>query len=227
MNEPLYRIRDLTKVFDTAGSRVCALGGVDMDVEAGETVGVVGVSGSGKSTLLHILGALEPPSGGSVFYRGKDLFGRDDGELSVFRNSEIGFVFQFHYLLSEFTALENVMMPCLIARRDASDAERSARDVLQRVGLEGRLHHLPGELSGGEQQRAAIARSMVMEPRVILADEPTGNLDKQTGSSVLDLFCGLNENYGITLVMVTHNGEFAGRMGKTVTISDGTVAYAN
>lgn len=198
-----------------------------MDVSAGETVGVVGVSGSGKSTLLHILGALEPPSGGSVFYRGKDLFGRDDGELSVFRNSEIGFVFQFHYLLSEFTALENVMMPCLIARRDASDAERRARDMLERVGLEGRLHHLPGELSGGEQQRAAIARSMVMEPRVILADEPTGNLDKQTGASVLDLFCGLNENYGITLVMVTHNGEFAGRMGKTVTISDGTVAYAN
>lgn len=227
MNEPLYRIRDLTKVFDTAGARVCALGGVDMDVSAGETVGVVGVSGSGKSTLLHILGALETPSGGSVLYRGKDLFGRDDGEISVFRNSEIGFVFQFHYLLSEFTALENVMMPCLIARRDASDAERSARDMLRRVGLEGRLHHLPGELSGGEQQRAAIARSMVMEPRVILADEPTGNLDRQTGASVLDLFCGLNENYGITLVMVTHNGEFAGRMGKTVTISDGTVTYAN
>lgn len=227
MNEPLYRIRELTKVFHTAGARVSALGGVDMEVSAGETVGVVGVSGSGKSTLLHILGALEPPTEGSVFYRGKDLFERDEGGLSAFRNSEIGFVFQFHYLLAEFTALENVMMPCLIARRNVSDARERAGEMLERVGLGERLHHLPGELSGGEQQRAAIARSMVMEPSVILADEPTGNLDKRTGSSVLDLFCGLNDNYGTTLVMVTHNGEFAGRMRRTVTISDGTVAYAN
>lgn len=227
MNEPLYRIRELTKVFHTAGTRVSALGGVDMEVSAGETVGVVGVSGSGKSTLLHILGALEPPTGGSVFYRGKDLFERDEGGLSAFRNSEIGFVFQFHYLLAEFTALENVMMPCLIARRDVSDARERAGEMLERVGLGERLRHLPGELSGGEQQRAAIARSMVMEPSVILADEPTGNLDKRTGSSVLDLFRGLNDNYGTTLVMVTHNGEFAGRMRRTVTISDGTVAYAN
>ena len=227
MNEPLYRIRDLMKVFHTAGARVSALGGVDMDVSAGETVGVVGVSGSGKSTLLHILGALEPPTEGSVFYRGKDLFERDEAGLSDFRNSEIGFVFQFHYLLAEFTALENVMMPCLVARRDPSDARERAGEMLGRVGLAERLHHLPGELSGGEQQRAAIARSMVMEPSVILADEPTGNLDKRTGSSVLDLFCGLNDNYGTTLVMVTHNGEFAGRMRRTVTISDGMVAYAN
>lgn len=227
MNEPLYRIRELTKVFHTAGTRVSALGGVDMEVSAGETVGVVGVSGSGKSTLLHILGALEPPTEGSVFYRGKDLFERDEGGLSAFRNSEIGFVFQFHYLLPEFTALENVMMPCLIARRNVSDARERAGEMLERVGLGERLGHLPGELSGGEQQRAAIARSMVMEPSVILADEPTGNLDKRTGSSVLDLFCGLNDNYGTTLVMVTHNGDFAGRMRRTVTISDGTVAYAN
>ncbi len=227
MNEPLYRIRELTKVFHTAGARVSALGGVDMEVGAGETVGIVGVSGSGKSTLLHILGALEPPTAGSVFYRGEDLFERDEGGLSAFRNSEIGFVFQFHYLLAEFTALENVMMPCLIARRDVSDARERAGEMLGRVGLGERLHHLPGELSGGEQQRAAIARSMVMEPSVILADEPTGNLDKRTGTSVLDLFCGLNDNYGTTLVMVTHNGEFAGRMRRTVTISDGTVAYAN
>ena len=227
MNEPLYRIRDLVKVFDTAGTRVSALGGVDMDVSAGETVGVVGVSGSGKSTLLHILGSLDAPTEGSVLYRGKDLFERDEGELSAFRNSEIGFVFQFHYLLPEFSALENVMMPLLIARRDVSDAGERAREMLERVGLAERLHHLPGELSGGEQQRAAIARSMVMEPSVILADEPTGNLDKRTGSSVLDLFRGLNDNYGTTLVMVTHNGEFAGRMRRTVTISDGMVAYAN
>ena len=227
MSESLYRIRGLGKVFNKAGSSVCALGGVNMDIFAGETLGVVGVSGSGKSTLLHIMGTLEPPTEGSVFYRGKDLFKQEEKELSVFRNSEIGFIFQFHYLLMEFTALENVMMPCLIDRQSFPVAKQKACEVLERVGLSGRLSHLPGELSGGEQQRIAIARSMVMEPKVVLADEPTGNLDKKTGFSVLDLFCGLNEDYGVTVVMVTHNSEFANRMKKTVRISDGMVANAN
>ncbi len=227
MSESLYRIRGLGKVFNKAGSSVCALGGVNMDIFAGETLGVVGVSGSGKSTLLHIMGALEPPTEGSVFYRGKDLFKQEEKELSVFRNSEIGFIFQFHYLLMEFTALENVMMPCLIDRQSFPVAKQKACEVLERVGLSERLSHLPGELSGGEQQRVAIARSMVMEPKVVLADEPTGNLDKKTGFSVLDLFCGLNEDYGVTVVMVTHNSEFAKRMKKTVRISDGMVANAN
>ena len=227
MSESLYRIRGLGKVFNKAGSSVFALGGVNMDIFAGETLGVVGVSGSGKSTLLHIMGALEPPTEGSVFYRGKDLFKQEEKELSVFRNSEIGFIFQFHYLLMEFTALENVMMPCLIDRQSFPVAKQKACDVLERVGLSERLSHLPGELSGGEQQRVAIARSMVMEPKVVLADEPTGNLDKKTGFSVLDLFCGLNEDYGVTVVMVTHNSEFAKRMKKTVRISDGMVANAN
>ncbi len=227
MSESLYRVRGLGKVFNKAGSSVCALGGVNMDIFAGETLGVVGVSGSGKSTLLHILGALEPPTEGSVFYRGKDLFKQEEKELSVFRNSEIGFIFQFHYLLMEFTALENVMMPCLIDRQSFPVAKQKACEVLERVGLSERLSHLPGELSGGEQQRVAIARSMVMEPKVVLADEPTGNLDKETGFSVLDLFCGLNEDYGVTVVMVTHNSEFAKRMKKTVRISDGMVANAN
>ena len=227
MSESLYRIRGLGKVFNKAGSSVFALGGVNMDIFAGETLGVVGVSGSGKSTLLHIMGALEPPTEGSVFYRGKDLFKQEEKELSVFRNSEIGFIFQFHYLLMEFTALENVMMPCLIDRQSFPVAKQKACEVLERVGLSERLSHLPGELSGGEQQRVAIARSMVMEPKVVLADEPTGNLDKKTGFSVLDLFCGLNEDYGVTVVMVTHNSEFAKRMKKTVRISDGMVANAN
>jgi lipoprotein-releasing system ATP-binding protein len=227
MSESLYRIRGLGKVFNKAGSSVFALGGVNMDIFAGETLGVVGVSGSGKSTLLHIMGTLEPPTEGSVFYRGKDLFKQEEKELSVFRNSEIGFIFQFHYLLMEFTALENVMMPCLIDRQSFPVAKQKACDVLERVGLSERLSHLPGELSGGEQQRVAIARSMVMEPKVVLADEPTGNLDKKTGFSVLDLFCGLNEDYGVTVVMVTHNSEFAKRMKKTVRISDGMVANAN
>ena len=226
MNESLYRIRGLRKVFDKVGSSVCALGGVNMDISSGETLGVVGVSGSGKSTLLHILGALESPTGGSVLYRGEDLFRQDEKELSIFRNSEIGFIFQFHYLLMEFTALENVMMPCLIDRQSFAAARQKACEVLEKVGLSERLSHLPGELSGGEQQRVAIARSMVREPKVILADEPTGNLDKKTGFSVLDLFCRLNEDYGVTVVMVTHNSEFAKRMKKTVRISDGMVADA-
>ena len=227
MSEPLYRVRGLEKVFDKGGSGVRALGGVNMDILSGETIGVVGVSGSGKSTLLHILGTLEPPTEGSVFYRGEDLFSRNEKALSAFRNSEIGFIFQFHYLLTEFTALENVMMPCLIDRQSSEEAKERACDVLERVGLYERLNHLPGELSGGEQQRVAVARSMVREPKVILADEPTGNLDKKTGFSVLDLFCGLNEDCGVTVVMVTHNSEFAKRMKKTVRISDGMVADAN
>ncbi len=227
MNELLYKVRGLEKVFSKSGSRVCALGGVDIDISAGETLGIVGVSGSGKSTLLHILGTLESPTEGSVSYRGRDLFRQDEKELSIFRNSEIGFIFQFHYLLMEFTALENVMMPCLVGRQGLASAKQKACDVLKRVGLSERLNHLPGELSGGEQQRVAIARSMVRGPKVILADEPTGNLDKKTGFSVLDLFCGLNEDYGVTIVMVTHNDEFAKRMKKTVRISDGVVVHAN
>ena len=226
MNETLYRVRGLGKVFYKAGRSVRALGQVSMDISAGETLGVVGISGSGKSTLLHILGTLESPTEGSVFYAGEDLFGKNEKALSVFRNSEIGFIFQFHYLLMEFTALENVMMPCLIARQSTAEAREKACEALERVGLSERLDHLPGELSGGEQQRVAIARSVVREPKVILADEPTGNLDRKTGFSILDLFCGLSEDYGMTLVMVTHNEEFAKRMKKTVKISDGMVADA-
>ncbi len=227
MSEILYSVRGLEKVFDTAGNRVCALRGVDIDISAGETLGIVGVSGSGKSTLLHVLATLESPTNGSVRYRGRDIFAEDEKRLSAFRNSEIGFIFQFHYLLTEFTALENVMMPCLVGRETASDAEEKACGMLDRVGLSERLHHLPGELSGGEQQRVAIARSMVREPSVIFADEPTGNLDTTTGFSVLDLFCEFNRDCGVTVVMVTHNDQFAERMRKTVTISDGMIANAD
>ncbi len=227
MNELLYKVRGLGKIFNKAGSSVCALGGVNMDIFVCLSLGVVGVWSSGMSTVLHKMGTLEPPTEGSVFYRGKDLFKQKEKELSVFRNSEIGFIFQFHYLLMEFTALENVMMPCLIDRQSFAVAKQKACEVLEKVELSERLNHLPGELSGGEQQRVAIARSMVMEPKVVLADEPTGNLDKKTGFSVLDLFCGLNDDYGVTVVMVTHNSEFANRMKKTVRISDGMIANAN
>ncbi len=226
-NESLYSLRSLKKVFDKGGNEIVALGGVDMDIFAGETIGVVGVSGSGKSTLLHILATFESPTQGSVRYCGRNLFSEAEQNLCAFRNSEIGFVFQFHHLLAEFTALENVMIPCLIGRQNSAAAKRRAREALERVGLLSRLDHLPGELSGGEQQRAAIARAIVRDPKVILADEPTGNLDQKTGFSILDLFRELNEDCGVTVVMVTHNGEFAECMEKTVKISDGMIANEN
>ena len=214
-------------MFETVGGKVEALRGIDLDIAAEETLAVVGVSGSGKSTLLHLLGTLERPSVGEVYYEDENVFERADSNLSSFRNKEIGFVFQFHYLLPEFTALENVMMPCLINGIDAEEAQDSARDILKKVGLEDRLGHRPGELSGGEQQRVAIARAVVMKPKVILADEPTGNLDIETGAQVLDLFMMLNSEYGVTSVLVTHNLEIANRLNRRIRLSDGKIVDAN
>ncbi|MCK5709854.1 MAG: ABC transporter ATP-binding protein, partial [Deltaproteobacteria bacterium] len=174
----VIRIEGLWKVFETAGGRVEALKGIDLNISHGETLAVVGVSGSGKSTLLHILGTLEHPTQGEVCYDSNNIFSQNDREIAAFRNSEIGFVFQFHYLLPEFSALENVMMPCLIKGLDSVVAREMALEILGKVGLEKRLEHRPGELSGGEQQRVAIARAVVLKPKVILADEPTGNLDR-------------------------------------------------
>ncbi|HXG30199.1 MAG TPA: ABC transporter ATP-binding protein, partial [Thermodesulfobacteriota bacterium] len=213
MNErKLIEVRGLKKVFFTNGSEVSALRGIDLEVERGETLAVVGVSGSGKSTLLHILGTLDRPTDGEVLYEGKDVFKQGERELALFRNRSIGFVFQFHYLLPEFNALENVMMPLLIRGVDGKSARESATCILERVGLGQRLDHRPGELSGGEQQRVAIARAVVLKPKVILADEPTGNLDLETGVAILDLFLKLNEEDGITLVLVTHNPAMAMRL---------------
>lgn len=221
------RVRDLWKVFETKGGKVEALKGIDMDIPGGETLAIVGVSGSGKSTLLHILGTLERPSDGQVRYGETDIFRQNETELAAFRNREIGFVFQFHYLLPEFSALENVMMPCLINGIAMEQAKDMALQVLKRVGLEHRLEHRPGELSGGEQQRVAIARAVVLKPKVILADEPTGNLDLDTGASILDLFLMLNDEYGISSVMVTHNMDIAKRLQRRIRLSDGKIVDAN
>lgn len=223
MNNNLYEISNLKKQFSNNGSVVKALNGINLNIEKGETLGIIGISGSGKSTLLHIMGALDSPSEGEVLYSKENIFIKDEAYLCDFRNKEIGFVFQFHYLLPEFSALENVMMPCLIRREKKDVAEEKAFEMLKNLGLQERVTHKPGELSGGEQQRVSIARAMVLEPKVILADEPTGNLDLQTGLSILDLFLELNEQYGITSVVVTHNLEIASKLKRTITISDGMI----
>ena len=215
------------KVFETRGGKVEALKGIEIDIPGGETLAIVGVSGSGKSTLLHILGTLERPSDGQVHYGETDVFRQNETELAAFRNREIGFVFQFHYLLPEFSALENVMMPCLINGIAMEQAKDMALQVLKRVGLDHRLEHRPGELSGGEQQRVAIARAVVLKPEVILADEPTGNLDLDTGVSILDLFLMLNDEYGISSVVVTHNMDIAKRLQRRIRLSDGKIVDAN
>jgi len=228
MNERrLIEVRGLKKVFVTDGSEVIALKGIDLEIKRGETLAVVGVSGSGKSTLLHILGTLDRPTDGEVLYEGKDVFDQGERELALFRNREIGFVFQFHYLLPEFSALENVMMPLLIKGSDEKSAKESASDILERVGLGQRLDHRPGELSGGEQQRVAIARAVVLKPKVILADEPTGNLDLGTGVAILDLFLKLNEEDGITVVLVTHNPAMATRLKRRIKLLDGRIVDEN
>lgn len=223
MDGVILETRGVSRVFTSGGSVVRALDGVTLAVERAETVGVVGVSGSGKSTLLHILGTLDRPTEGVVLYEGGDVFERSERELAEFRNRELGFVFQFHYLLPEFSALENVMMPALIARLPASEARAMAAEMLERVGLGHRLSHRPGELSGGEQQRVAIARACVLKPKVVLADEPTGNLDRRSGLAVLELLLGLNEELGITLVLVTHDERLASRLHRTLRLSDGKI----
>jgi len=227
MSEYIIETRNLRKVYDTNGSKVAALNGIEMKVKRGETVGVMGVSGSGKSTLLHVLGTLDRPTEGDVIYDGEEIFARTDQELAYFRNRELGFVFQFHYLLPEFSALENVLMPGLIGGMERREMEESAVGMLERVGLGARLSHRPGELSGGEQQRVAIARACVLRPRVILADEPTGNLDQDTGSSIMDLFLQLNEEYGITIVLVSHDVTIAVRLDRRIRLLDGKIIDEN
>ncbi len=200
------------------------LDGIDLDIQKGEMLAIVGASGVGKSTLLHILGALDRPSSGKVFYGDLDVFGLDNGPLARFRNERVGFVFQFHHLLPEFSALENVMMPALIRRTDRPEAARAAERILNDVGLGARLHHRPGELSGGEQQRVAVARALVLNPDVVLADEPTGNLDLHTGEAVHDLLLSINKQQGITFVIVTHNDKLAVRADRVLRMADGRLS---
>jgi len=197
------------------------LDGIELDIRAGEMLAVVGASGVGKSTLLHILGALDKPTSGKVYYGDIDVFSLDNGRLSRFRNERVGFVFQFHHLLPEFSALENVMMPALIRRMDREEAAAVAEKILTDVGLGARLLHRPGELSGGEQQRVAVARALMLKPDVVLADEPTGNLDMHTGEAIHDLLLDINKQQGITFVIVTHNDKLALRADRVLRMADG------
>jgi len=219
---PQVRAQGVTKIFTYGLAQpVEALHGVDFGVERGESVAVMGPSGAGKSTLLQIVGTLDRPTEGSVFYNDLDTRSLSPSALSAFRNKKIGFVFQFHHLLPEFSAHENVMMPALIAGKPFTEAKRIATEMLERVGLVSRLDHRPGELSGGEQQRVAVARAAALQPEIILADEPTGNLDMATGDKVFKLLTDLNREKNITLMVVTHSEALAARMGRVIRMADG------
>lgn len=203
------------------GDTVEVLKGIDLKVKAGETVGILGASGAGKSTLLNIIGALDRATSGDVLFRGENLSNFDDNRLAAFRNEHVGFVFQFHHLLPEFTALENVMLPALIGGTPFDEAREKALVLLGEVGLSKRVTHKPGELSGGEQQRTAIVRALIQEPALLLADEPTGNLDAKTGHDVFEIILDLNKRKGLTIGLVTHNRELAGMLSRRLVMSDG------
>jgi len=217
----LLSVRNLQKSFVEGSQEIHVLRGVSLELAEGERIAVVGESGVGKSTLLHLLGTLDRPTAGEILYRGNPLPLDDEAALSQFRNREIGFVFQFHYLLPDFTALENVMFPLLIQGVAKGEARAAAERLLDAVGLKERINHRPGKLSGGEQQRVAVARAVVLKPKVILADEPTGSLDVRIGEEVQDLLFRLNEENGVALIVATHNREFAARIGRRVEIRDG------
>jgi lipoprotein-releasing system ATP-binding protein len=224
MSEAFIQVDQLFKTYGNGAKQVQVLKGIDLAVSPGDRVAIVGASGVGKTTLLHILGTLDQPTSGRVLYEGEDVFTLDERALAFFRNREIGFVFQFHHLLPEFSALENTLMPCLIQGLPKKEAASRAEAILTAVGLKDRLLHKPGELSGGEQQRVAVARAMVLEPKVLLADEPTGNLDTRTGESVFDLLQELNQVKGLTLIVVTHNSALASRMSRQIHLVDGRVS---
>ncbi len=219
----LIRVVDLYKSYYDGLTELPVLNGVDLAVKKAQIVAIVGASGVGKSTLLHLLGGLDRPTEGEVFYEGENIFALNDQELDRFRNEEIGFVFQFHHLLPEFTALENVAMPGLIARQESDVAQDRAKELLDYVGLGERLEHRPSELSGGERQRVAIARALVNQPRVVLADEPTGNLDQKTSEAVHDLLWTLNDQFNQTFIIVTHNQALAQRADRLIQLVDGQV----
>ena len=215
------RARNLVKSFENGGVSIDVLQGVGLNLSIGESVAIVGASGIGKSTLLHILGTLDRPDSGTLEFKGEDVFQYDDVRLAQFRNQTIGFVFQFHHLLPEFSGLENTMMPALISGLSKAEAAALAEEILVRVGLQDRLHHRVGKLSGGEQQRVALARALVLKPAVLLADEPTGNLDNVNSDQVHQLIMELNQELSMTLVVVTHNMELASYMSRCVTITGG------
>jgi lipoprotein-releasing system ATP-binding protein len=217
----LIQVQQLFKSFGNGAKKVEVLRGIDLTFFQGERAAIVGASGVGKTTLLHILGTIDRPTAGKVLHGGRDIFTLNEKDLALFRNREIGFVFQFHHLLPEFNALENTMMPCLIQSISKKEAALRAEAILTLVGLKERLSHKPGELSGGEQQRVAVARGLVLEPKVLLADEPTGNLDTKTGESVFALLQELNRIKGVTLIIVTHNPNLAAQMPRQILLTDG------
>jgi lipoprotein-releasing system ATP-binding protein len=209
------------KSFKTEAGELNILRDINLTIAEGEMLGIIGASGAGKSTLLHILGALDKPSSGKVLFQGKDVFALDDAMLAEFRNSSIGFVFQFHHLLPEFNSIENVMLPGLISNRPYKETEKQAKQILEELGLSKRLKHRPGELSGGEQQRVAVARALLQNPKIVLADEPTGNLDTTTGNALFDLFIELNRKNRTTFVIVTHNKTLSDHCHRVLEMADG------
>lgn len=217
----LLSVRELHKSFVEGGVDIHVLRGLNLDLAEGERLAIVGESGVGKSTLLHVLGTLDQPSSGQIFYAGKELPLNDESALCKFRNREIGFVFQFHYLLPDFSALENVMFPALIQGAEPARAKVDAERLLDLVGLKDRIRHRPGKLSGGEQQRVAVARAVILKPRLLLADEPTGSLDLRIGDEVHELLFRLNEEHNIALIVATHNREFADKIGRRAVLQDG------
>ncbi|MCK5695387.1 MAG: ABC transporter ATP-binding protein [Desulfobacula sp.] len=220
---PLMSLQAVSRCFHLKTSKIEILNNTSFNIYKGETIAVVGSSSIGKSTLLHIIGTLDKPDSGKIFFQKDDLSLYNDEKLARFRNSKIGFVFQFHYLLQGFSALENVMMPGLIAQKNKKSVEKSALNMLERVGLSLRVSHRVEDLSGGEQQRVALARALVMKPDILLADEPTGNLDQKNSKSVHALIDELNKELGMTVIVVTHNTEFARMMERNVTILDGEI----
>ncbi|MEE8119587.1 MAG: lipoprotein-releasing ABC transporter ATP-binding protein LolD [Gammaproteobacteria bacterium] len=223
---PILSCQGLVKHFQEMVEEVHVLEGVDLEIHETEQVAVVGVSGSGKSTLLHLLGGLEKPTAGEVRVADTELSGISETERGNIRNRYIGFIYQFHHLLREFTAIENVAMPLLIRKDSASVANEKATQLLSKVGLQHRLHHKPSEMSGGERQRAAVARALITQPGILLADEPTGNLDRQSGSQVYDIMLGLNRELGTALLVVTHDPDLAGRMDRVYRLEDGHLSLS-
>jgi len=221
MSEPLVSVRGLKRSFHKDGATVSVLKGIDFEVREGEFATIMGPSGAGKTTFLHVIGSLDRPTEGKVFYRGKDISLFTGEEQCRFRNEKVGFVFQFYHLLQDFTVLENIMIPLWIKRAKAAEAQGAAEEFLRIMGLADRRHHKPGELSGGEQQRVAIARALINRPELILADEPTGNLDRKTGRGVLEYILSVRERIGAALILVTHDPEIGAYGKRRLTMVDG------